>query len=233
MPPATIAAWPLAWVAGMLPLLGTLIAYPLSVQLGLVEACNPFVDGCTSISRAARHGLPNHLFRAFLLPAAALQALVWLLCSVWLRDSAAQTAHPSRPSRSLAVLPWVGLLAAGFLVLYGTFLGTEGEAYRWMRRYGIVGYFGGTSVAMLLCTRGLLKSRWRAHASVRVIYALCLALPLLGLVNSLGPLWLGGAASRDALQNVTEWWGGLIFTLFFFALAWIWRSTRFRLSLTR
>ena len=42
-----LATWPLALLAGMLPLLGTLIAYPLSVQLGLVEACNPFIDGCT------------------------------------------------------------------------------------------------------------------------------------------------------------------------------------------
>ncbi len=222
-----LATWPLALLAGMLPLLGTLIAYPLSVQLGLVEACNPFIDGCTSISRAARHGLPNHLFRALLLPAAALQALVWLLCSVWLRDSAAPA---SRPSRSLGVLPWVGLLAAGFLVLYGTFLGTEGEAYRWMRRYGIVGYFGGTCLAMLLCTRALLNSRWRAHASVRLMFVLCLALPLLGLVNALVPLLFGGAALRDAWQNTTEWWGGLIFTLFFFTLAWLWRATRFDLA---
>jgi len=38
-------------------------------------ACNPYLEGCVSISRAARHGLPNHLFKALVLPAAALQGV--------------------------------------------------------------------------------------------------------------------------------------------------------------
>jgi hypothetical protein len=225
----TLRAWPLALLAGLLPLLGTLIAYPLSVHLGLVEACNPFIDGCTSISRAARHGLPNHLFRALLLPAAALQALVWLLCSVWLSGDAAEASHPSR---SLRLLPWIGLSAACFLVLYGSFLGTEGDVYRWLRRYGIVGYFGGTCLAMLFSTRALLQSRWQRHALVRVLLALCVALPLLGLVNSLAPL-LHRAAALHALQNATEWWAGLVFTLFFFVLAGLWHAADFGLGAAR
>ena len=230
MPTRTLMAWPLALLAGLLPLLGTLIAYPLSVHLGLLEACNPFIDGCTSISRAARHGLPNHIFRALLLPAAALQALLWLLCSAWLGGDAAPAL---RPARSLRLLPWIGVMAACFLVLYGSFLGTEGDAYRWLRRYGIVGYFGGTCLAMLLATRALLRSRWRSHAEVRVLLALCVALPLLGLVNSLVPLLLGAAALRDPVQNAVEWWAGLAFTLFFFVLARLWHATDFGLSVAR
>jgi hypothetical protein len=222
-----LPTWPLALLAGLLPLLGTTIAYPLSIHLGLVEACNPFIDGCISISRAARHGLPNYLFRALLLPAAALQALTWLLCSLWLRS-----AQPSgtRPALGVRMLPWVGLLAAMFLVLYGTFLGTEGDAYRWMRRYGIVVYFGGTTLAMLFATGALRAGRRRDHALVRAMLALCVALPLLGLANSLLPLAFPGPAARDALQNTTEWWGGLVFTLYFFALAWLWRVARFGLG---
>ena len=117
-------AWPLPLLAGLLPLVATVVAYTLSVRLGLVEACNPFIDGCVSISRAARHGLPNHLFRALLLPAAALQALCWLLCGAWLRTLGAA------PTRTLRALPWIGPAAAVFLVLYGTFLGTEGAQPR-------------------------------------------------------------------------------------------------------
>ena len=116
-----------------------------------------------------------------------------------------------------------------FLVLYGTFLGTEGDAYRWMRRYGIVVYFGGTTLAMLLATGALLASRWRDRPLVRAMLALCIALPLLGLANSLLPLALPGPTTRDALQNSTEWWGGLAFTLYFFALARLWQTTRFEL----
>ncbi len=119
--------------------------------------------------------------------------------------------------------------AALFLVLYGTFLGTEGEAYRWMRRYGVVVYFAGTCIAMLIVSDA---ARDLAHQGGRVAGALlplCLALPLLGLANALAPLLQADGATREALQNSTEWWGGLVFTLFFVAVAWLWRATRFEI----
>jgi hypothetical protein len=227
MPNHRLATWPLAVLAGGLPLLGTLLAFGMSTRLGLVDACNPFIDGCVSISRAARHGLPNHVFRAFILPAGALQALCWLLCRVWLE------AEGAAATRRVRALPWVGLVAALFLVLYGTFLGTEGDVYRWMRRYGVVFYFGATSVAMLLVTGVLWAGRWRAWPRVRMLLVLCGALPLLGLVNSLVPLWVAGTRARDVVNNVTEWWGGLIFVLFFFVLAGLWRRSRFELGVAR
>ena len=102
----SFSAWPLALLAGLLPLVATLAAFTLSVALGLIEACNPFVDGCVSISRAARHGLPNHVFRALVLPAAALQAACWFLCSAWLEGGGVA------PSRRMNALPWIGLVAA-------------------------------------------------------------------------------------------------------------------------
>ena len=220
-------AWPLPFIAGALPFLATLIAYTLSVRLGLVEPCNPFLDGCTSISRAARHDLPNHLFRALLLPAAVLQALSWLLCTAWLRELGAA------PTRKLHALPWLGLAAALFLVLYGTFLGTEGHAYRWMRRYGVVVYFGATCIAMLIASGAAHTVVTRARNVGRLLPALCIALPLLGLANSLAP-WFGlHPETIDALQNSTEWWAGLVFTLFFLALAWLWRADRFDIRVTR
>ncbi|HEY2926836.1 hypothetical protein [Piscinibacter sp.] len=216
-------AWPLPLLAGLLPLVATLVAYTLSVRLGLVEACNPFIDGCVSISRAARFDLPNHLFQALLLPAAALQALCWLLCGAWLRTLGAA------PTRKLRALPWLGLAAALFLVLYGTFLGTEGEAYRWMRRYGVVLYFGGTCIAMLIVSGATQGLALQTRHVARALLALCAALPLLGLANAFAPLLHVDGEARAALQNSTEWWGGLIFTLFFVAIAWLWRATRFEI----
>jgi hypothetical protein len=222
-PTAGWPAWPLPLLAGLLPLVGTVVAYTLSVRLGLIEACNPFIDGCVSISRAARHGLPNHWFRALLLPAAALQALCWLLCGAWLRTLDAE------PTRKLRALPWIGIAAALFLVLYGTFLGTEGEAYRWMRRYGVMLYFGGTCIGMLIVSGASQGVAHRARVVARALLALCMALPLLGLANAFAPLFHADEQTRAALENSTEWWGGLIFTLFFFAIAWLWHASRFEL----
>ena len=215
------SAWPLPFMAGLLPLAATVLAYSLSVRLGIVEGCNPFFDGCTSISRAARHGLPNHLFRALVLPAAALQAICWLMCGSWLRSVGAA------PSRMLRALPLLGIAAAVFLILYGTFLGVEGAAYRWMRRYGVVVYFGATSIAMLIVSDAVHRLAPTRSFMTNALVAFSIGLPLLGLANAFAPVFGLNEVGVTALQNSTEWWGGLLFTLFFFALAWLWRTSRF------
>lgn len=222
-------AWPAFWLpllGGLLPLAGTVISLALSQRLGLIPVCNPLLDGCVSISRAARHELPNYLFRALLLPAAALQAMTWLLTTAWLRERGAA-------DRLLHALPWVGLIGAAFLVLYGTFLGTEGDAYRWMRRYGVIFYFGCTCIAMLI-SAGLIQRHLdreaRLRAPARTLLLLVCALPLMGIVSATSPL-VFSAGAVDALENILEWWAGLIFTLFFFALAWIWSRAGLRLGL--
>ena len=222
--PPVFALWWLPLLAGLLPLLATAIAYRLSLHLGLIPDCNPFVDGCVSISRAARHGLPNILFRALTLPAAVLQALCWLLCAIWLRSLGAV------PDRLQRAVPWLGVGAALFLVLYGTFLGTEGEGYRWMRRYGVIFYFAFTCIGMLVISdamRRVVRAERRQRRIAQALLAICLALPLLGLVYALLPLALPAEAAYAAVQNITEWWAGAVFTLFFVVLAWAWRGTSF------
>jgi len=215
------SAWPLPFLAGLLPFAAAVLAYSLSVRLDIVEGCNPFFDGCTSISRAARHGLPNHVFRALVLPAAALQSICWLMCGSWLRSIGAA------PSRMLRVLPVLGIAATVFLVLYGTFLGAEGVAYRWMRRYGVVVYFGATCIAMLIVSDAVHRLAPTRSVMAKALVAFSVGLPLLGLANAFAPVFGLSEVEVAGLQNSTEWWGGLLFTLFFFALAWLWRTSRF------
>lgn len=117
----SLPLWPLPLACALLPFVATWIAFTLSLHAGHIEACNPFWDGCTSISRAARHGLANPVFRAFVLPCAMLQILFWWLCRHWL------LAQGQAVNRSL---PMLGLIAGAFLILYATFLGTEGDIYR-------------------------------------------------------------------------------------------------------
>lgn len=222
----TIALWGLPLLAGLLPLLATVIAFNLSVAQGYFATCNPFIDGCVSISRAAREGLGNILFRALLLPAATLQAIAWLLSGPWLR----QLGAPH--DRLLRALPWIGVTAAVFLMLYGTFLGTEGEGYRLMRRYGINVYFGFTCIAMLIVAgalHGVASTRVR-RASI-ILYTLVALLPLLGIINSMRTLLFTDEVVVYAIGNITEWWGGLVFTVFFVVIAWLWRRTRFDAAL--
>lgn len=218
--------WLLPLLGGLMPAAGALAALWLSISLDLVSPCNPFLDGCVSISRAARHDLPNHVFRALVLPAAVLQALTWLLCAAWLRGAGAEARGLAR------ALPWVGLLAGLFLVLYGTFLGTEGEAYRWMRRYGVIFYFGFTFLCMTIVS-GLL---WRlAHTGAvrpparidRWLVGLCAITLAIGLAQVLAPPFVHTEDLKNRVENILEWYVALDFTLFFASLAWVWHRTRF------
>ncbi len=227
-PPVAWPLWPLALLAGLLPLVATLLATTLSMQQGLVPACNPLWDGCTSISRAARHELPNHLFRALMLPAATLQALVWVLAGRWLVQCGAG-------GRGVAMVAPLGVVAGIALVTYGSFLGTEGAAYRWLRQYGTVGYFGFTCLNLLLTGRALQRlvragrlamPRLLEHAMV----SMAATLVLMGVGNAIVAAAFGQPL-KDRVENVTEWWGALIFVLGFVALAELWRRERVTLAL--
>lgn len=225
----TLPLWPLALLAGMLPAIASLTALAIATHAGLVPACNPFLDGCVSISRAARHGLANHLFRALVLPAATLQALVWLAQAQAL--SAQGGASMQRSARALTV---IGVAAGIALLLYGSFLGTEGQAYRWLRRYGTVIYFGGTCLAMLVVARALqrlhaLRALHRSRRHERALLALLAGVVLLGLANLVAGV-AADAALRERLENVTEWWGSLGLTLAFIVVASLWRQSGLHVS---
>jgi hypothetical protein len=226
--PGSLPLWPLALLAGLLPTGAALLAWWLSTRLELIPACNVFIDGCVSVSRAARHDLPNHVFRALMLPAAVLQALVWLLAAHWLRGL--QTGW-----RALRWLAPLGIAAGIALVLYASFLGTEGQVYRWLRRYGTVVYFGATCLCLLLAGGGIQRAARAGHLALArwqelAMLVLATALVLLGLVNAIVAATLGQTA-KLRVENVTEWWGALIFVLGFLALAAMWRRLDLRLAL--
>ena len=224
-PDAALALWPLPLVAGLMPAGAALLALGLSMHQGLVPACNPFIEGCVSISRAARHELPNHLFRAIVMPAAVLQAITWLLAARWL-------AGCGEPRRWLAPL---GVTAGAALVLYAAFLGTEGPTYRWLRQYGTVVYFGFTCLCMLLCGGAIRRLTARACLAVpaalaRTLVGLTALLLALGLTNALfSPLL--AEPGKDRLQNVTEWWAALVLTGLFLVLGAAWRRCGLSLRL--
>ena len=221
-----VPLWPLPLLAGLLPAMATLIALQLSISLELIPACNPFFEGCVSVSRAARHDLPNTVFRAVVLPAAALQGLTWMLCRTWLVELGAPR------ERWLRHLAWIGITAAIFLVLYGAFLGTEGRAYRLLRHYGTVVYFGFTGLSMLIAGDAIHRAarHWPALTRTRLdlaLFALLAALLIAGLINVFVGL-LFDAETKDRIENVAEWWCGAILSIVFLLLAWLWRRSNFR-----
>ncbi len=107
--------------------------------------------------------------------------------------------------------------------------------YRWLRQYGTVAYFGFTCVNLLLTGNAvqalvrvgrLVMPRALEHAMV----TLATTLVLLGVGNAIVAAAFGEPL-KGRVENVTEWWGALIFVLGFCALAAMWWRERVVLSL--
>lgn len=206
------------------PAIGANLSLWLSQNLGLVPECNVYLQGCTSISAAGRYEPVIFLFRALIIPTAVLMMLFWRLSCCWLAELG------ERSRTRLAVMETIGYIAGLFLILYATFLGSEGDGYRLMRRYGVTVFFSFTYLAQLLAT-GVLYARVRAGFTdvapwlVRTMVALCAVMLLGGLASIPAAEW---ALDRSAANNIIEWnLSGVL--MGWFLLAWLaWRQTDFR-----
>jgi|GEM_PF-730878 len=217
--------WVVPLAAGLLPIAAALGALALFVAFSAGPACNPLVDGCVSISRAARHGVANHFFRLLILPAAVGQGLTWALCGAWLAHAGGGR------DRTLRLLPWIGGAATACLVLYVMLLGTHGEPYDWARVYGIPVYFFGTYVCMVITASrgvGLVRSGPTATLCSMLLLLPALVATGAGLVQIFVRPFLVEKIARNQLTNALEWNTGLMFSVFFFGLAWAWYRTQRR-----
>ncbi|QDH69522.1 hypothetical protein [Marilutibacter alkalisoli] len=220
-PAGGFPAWLLPALASLIPLVAAHLAWWLSMRDGLVPVCNPYVEGCVSISRAARHGLGNHLFRLAMLPCATLQVALWWVAAQWLQR---RTGSPAR------LLPWLGLMAGVSLALYATFLGTEGDAYRMLRRYGVTVYFGATFLALMAMLRRLSR-QWPDAPVCKPLQCIALGMLAMGVASVIASAVVGDPDARDRWENRLEWHLGLWLTAMFAVIAWHWWRERLRVVL--
>ena len=212
----------IAWLAAIVPFVAANAAYLISAVNDAVPWCFPYLEGCTSVSRAARGGIANPIFRALMLPQAVILVLYWWLCAEWLRGLA-----PQRVVTRRAILV-LGVVAALFLVLYATYLGVQGDVYQWMRRYGITVHFGCTAIAQFLLTWVVARDprlpQWIRHGKL----GLCGAMLVLGL-SSIPLQHL--LPNKDAAVNALEWSYSILMLAFFPLTGEAWRLSKFRLRL--
>jgi hypothetical protein len=208
-----------AWLTVLLPVAAAHLAYLVSIEQGSVEACLPYWDGCTSISRAGRHGLANLLFKGLMLPHAAQLVGFWILTWAWLRS-----LRPEAPARINAVLV-LGGVAALFLILYASFLGAEGQTYQWLRRYGINVFFSFSVLAQMLVIALLTPVAALGPGLRTVMLTFAATLLLLGLASL--PLRHVAADAARAM-NALEWTYALLMALFYGLIGTAWGATGFR-----
>jgi hypothetical protein len=211
-----------AFLAGSLPVIAVLAAYLLNIFAGdELEArfiCNPYWDGCVSISRAARSGPGLYLFRLVMIPVAVLLLVCWNDVRNWLLGMDACSIRRSR------IIFALGALGAVFLVSYVTALGSEGEWYRWMRRYGVTVYFGGTALAQLLLAWVLWPqrrdlARGALPGPVSMLMALVCLQWALGLASVIKRVFVYNPEMMDRIENIIEWAFALPMSLAFVVIA--------------
>ena len=217
-PPLRVSAywWLLPLAVAALPFVATHVALVLSIEAGNVPGCVPYLTGCTSISRAARHGLANDLFQLVMVPVALLHALNWALARRWFASS-----HPS-PRAAASLLP-LGLVAAMALAVYAYALGTEGDFYQWMRRFGITFYFGCTYLAQLVFAHRLGQIDRPQGIEYRAMSAIAMVLLAMGITSVAASATVTDDALKDAIENVLEWNLALLMTVWFLLQARLWR----------
>ncbi|MGH8442290.1 MAG: hypothetical protein ACRETF_05245 [Nevskiaceae bacterium] len=206
-----------AWLAALLPLAAAHLAYLISASLDAVPWCLPHIEGCTSISRAARStAAASAVYKGLLLPYSVLLALFWWQAGAWLRELA-----PARKRTQRALLP-LGLVAAAATAAYTAALGIDGEVYQWIRRYGINVGFGCTFLAELLLAAALARETRVPQALRRALVGLCAAMLTLGIASI--PLQFLTGSHGEAL-NAIEWNYGLLMLSFFPLAGAAWRRT--------
>jgi hypothetical protein len=225
----------LALFVTCLPLFAINLAYIISASVELVPLCIPYIEGCTSISRAARQGEAIFLFRASMIVNAVLLMWYWHFARCWLNKIRIQGAV-TQGRRSTQVMLWLGVVGAFFLILYADYLGTSGEFYRFMRRYGVIFYFTFTPLAQLIMVNQLYKLRDLVPdvdinlGVLRYQLTILVLILLIGLISLLLSYTQGSNFERE---NIIEWNFALLSTAFFGGSIVMWKNLKFNLSIDK
>ena len=210
------AVW-IATLTAVVPTLTVNVCYVISSTQGLVPACIPYFEGCTSISSAGRYGISYYLFKVGMVGAAVLLVLFWRQMSGHIRAAT---------GRAAPVAAACGMGGAAFLVLYTAFLGSEGDFYFLMRRFGTLLYFGLTMVAQLMALRRLetFAPPWLTRTMKWILFSMLFfgffSIPVMNYMDN-----------KDTFQDIIEWDFSLLMqTYFLFTAIWLARLRKNRLT---
>lgn len=215
--------------AALAPFAAIHVAYWLGIDSGRLPACIPYIDGCTSISSTGRHPPGSYVFKGVQMPFSVLLLWIWYVAYGWLLALGSR-----RDEAALRTLPVAGTTGALALVVYTTFLGTSGDIYEFMRRFGIYFYFLGTWAAQLAVSLSLrIQSRRNADVTMQVLarrmLGVCAAPLALGLLNIALKATLDDA---DAAENRIEWLAALAMQGWFLLLYAAWTRSRIRVRVS-
>ena len=216
-------------LAGLLPFTAMCGAYLIGLAAETLPACNPFLDGCVSISATGRRPPGSFLFKAIMLPFSLVLVFFWYYAVLWLR------ALDTEPRRFMVLSILIsGFVGAVAVAVYVTFLGTKEPIYEFMRRTGIYFGFVGTGFGQLFLSIAVMRiANRRPELSitplVRTLVGLSISLFGLGVLNLVMKTVL---EDPDPTENRIEWLAALGLQIHFVLTYLAWRRTRFSASVS-
>lgn len=209
--------------AAVVPLLTFNACYLVAIALEHVPACIPYISGCTSVSSTGRMLPESLIFKAGMLPTAAVLVLFWYRCATFLQLG-------GQSGLRLVILRFVSIIGALSLIIYTVTLGLQEDVYRMWRRIGIDGFALSNLVAQVVFISAYRSMRIDATRKLfRWLIAFCLALPLLGIAAEVAK-WAG--APRHAANNIVAWNAFLFLCAYFFVVGHVWRQHGFSCQFT-
>jgi len=183
----------------------------------------PYIDGCTSISKAGRSGNTLFFYRALVVTYSMLLMLFWLYSKSWL-----ELLH-GHSKKIYRIIFWLGLAGSIALLVYIDFLGTTGEINRFMRRMGAMLYFVLTPLAQLL----LFKQHYNISrkkpefsikkAAIQYQFIILLLMLIIGVISIFLVVTNNNSSERE---NIIEWNFSLLVNLYFVGMIFIWKDYR-------
>jgi len=198
----------------------------LAINAGVIPACIPYIEGCTSVSATGRYDPAAFLFKPAMTTEAVLMAIYWLCSVAWLRALSRSAGQRRQPGPAIAILGFGSAIA---LIVYVTFLGTQTPLYEFMRRFGIYFYFLFAVIAQLMMA-GKAIGLARALGLPTVLKISRLQMWLAIVPFALGALNLvlkATMADAGSPERVIEWIFGLLMHVYFVLSYFSWRDTGF------
>ena len=141
-------------ITGLLPIAAIHLSYVIAVNAEVLPRCIPYIHGCVSISATGRYPPASFLFKAVMMPEAAILAVYWLGNVAWLRSLSREAGETRTIGTAIGGFGVAGTI---FLVLYVTFLGTSEPFYEFMRRFGVYLYFLFSVIAQIILAVQVLR----------------------------------------------------------------------------
>lgn len=213
-------------ITGLLPIVAIHLSLLIAIDAGAVQGCNPYIEGCTSISATGRYVPASYLFKPAMMAEAVVMVVYWLFSISWLRSLYAQAQMRTQIGTVAGVLGTVGSL---FLMVYITFLGSQEPFYEFMRRFGVYVYFAGCILAQLiLAIRLQTVSKVLGLSYLNGIAKLQTGIALVPFVLGILNLVLKAVlADSDAAENMIEWIFAFLMQCYFVLTFFAWRDTEF------